>query len=93
VVIIKLDADLPSSHYCSADARMRASAKKQNKKIKKEYRKEFVEMHEKSLTKLKLQQKSWHFINIKRQAIQGLEGILREGRGHWPISANLILDV
>ncbi len=43
-------------------------------------------MHEKSLTKLKLQQKSWHFINIKRQANQGLEGILREGRGLWPIA-------
>jgi len=40
----------------------------------------------KSITELKRRQKSEHFTKIKRQANQGLEGILREGRGLWPLA-------
>ncbi len=48
--------------------------------------KEFEAIAGNSIAKLKHWQKSGHFIIIKRQANLGLEGILREGRGHWPIA-------
>jgi len=70
----------PPGHYCLADARMRASANEQ-KAVKK-----FQTTIEKCSTKLKYRQKSGYFTKIKRQADQGLEGILREGRGLRPIA-------
>mgnify|MGYP006901959653 CR=1 FL=1 len=41
---------------------------------------------EKSTIELKRRQKSERFTKIRRQAIRGLEGIIREGRGHWPLA-------
>jgi len=59
---------------------VRASANEQ-KALEK-----FEKITEKSMAKLKLRQKSRHLATIKRQANQGLEGILREGRGHWHLA-------
>jgi len=49
-------------------------------------KKKIESVTKKSIIELKHLQKSRHFTKIKRQANSGLEGILREGRGFWPIA-------
>jgi len=48
--------------------------------------KRFEAVNEKSIIELKRRQKNRQSSKIKRQANQGLEGILREGRGHWHLA-------
>jgi len=60
--------------------RKRASANKRKAAEK------FEAITEKSIAKLKPRKKSRQYSEIKRQANQGLEGILREGRGLWPLA-------